>query len=79
MKMLYSISESGTGNAQEQINNLLKHIGEMQEQADKIVDENNSFRMHLIFAYPVAAAAVKMMVDMTVGMVVMFQLLGSIQ
>lgn len=78
MKMLYSISEAGVGSAQEQITNLLKNISEIQEQADKIQDENAAFKMRLIFSYPVAAAAVKMLIDMTVGMVAMFQLFGAI-
>lgn len=78
MKMLYSISESGVGNAQEQINNLLKHIGEMQDAADKVLDENTNFKMKLIFNYPTGVAAAKMLIDMTVGMVLMFQLFGAI-
>lgn len=78
MKMLYSISESGTGNAAIQIHNLLKHVNEMQEQADKIFNETAEFKMKLIFGYPVCGAAVKMLIDMTVGMFVMFQLFGSI-
>lgn len=78
MKMLYSISEAGVGSAQEQITNLLKNISEMQEQADKVQDENASFKMKLIFNYPAAAAATKMMIDMIIGMVVMFQLFQTI-
>ena len=78
MKMLYSISESGVGNAGEQIHNLQKHMNEMQEMADRVMDENTSFRMQMLFNYPIGMAAVKMLVDMTVGMVVMFQIFGGI-
>ncbi len=78
MKMLYSISESGTGNAKVQINNLLGHMGKMQEQADGLIAEHALFKMRMIFSYPVFAAAVKMMVDMTIGMFVMFQIMGSV-
>ncbi len=78
MKMLYAISESGVGNAEEQLHNLQKHIYEMQEKADRITDEQKSFRMQLIFNYPAGMAAAKMLVDMTVGMVVMFQIFRGI-
>ena len=78
MKMLYSISESGVGNAQEQIANLLKHISEMQEAADKVIDKNTNFKMRMVFDYPVGAAAVKMLIDMNIGMLVIFQLFGAI-
>ena len=78
MKMLYSISESGVGNAQEQIANLLKHISEMQEAADKVIDKNTNFKMRMVFNYPVGAAAVKMLIDMNIGMLVIFQLFGAI-
>ena len=78
MKMLYAISESGAGNAEEQLHNLQKHIYEMQEKADRITDEQKNFRMQLIFNYPAGMAAAKMLVDMTVGMVVMFQIFRGI-
>lgn len=78
MKMLYSISESGVGDAKVQIHNLLGQMNKMQEQADSLTAENALFKMHMIFSYPVFAAAVKMLVDMTIGMFVMFQIMGSV-
>ena len=41
-------------------------------------DEQKNFRMQLIFNYPAGMAAAKMLVDMTVGMVVMFQIFRGI-
>lgn len=78
MKMLHSISESGIGDAQTQITNLLEQINKMQDQADKLVNENTAFKMRMIFCYPVGAAAIKMLVDMTIGMFVLFQIMGNI-
>lgn len=78
MKMLHAISESGTGDAKVQINNLLEHINRMQNQADNLVNENISFKMRMIFSYPVFAAAIKMLIDLTVGMFVLFQLMGNV-
>lgn len=78
MKMLHSISESGVGDAKVQINNLLGHIQSMQNQADCLINENISFKMRMIFSYPVFAAAVKMLIDLTVGMFILFQIMGSV-
>jgi hypothetical protein len=79
MKMLHSISESGTGNAKEQINNLIKRVNEMQNMADSQRDKQLAFQMRLLFSYPVLGATVKLLVDLTVGMLFMFQLLGNMR
>lgn len=78
MKMLHAISESGTGNAQLQINNLLQRVQEMQNIAEDIRSQNDAFQMKLLFSYPVLAVTVKLLVDMTVGMIYIFQLLGHV-
>lgn len=77
MKMLHAISESGTGNAKVQINNLLHRVNEMQNMADQIQGERTAFQMKMIFSYPILGATVKLLVDLTFGMIFMFQLLGS--
>lgn len=77
MKMLHAISESGTGNAKIQINNLVQRVNEMQRMADEIRNESISFRMKLFFGYPVIGATVKLLVDLTVGMMFMFKMLGG--
>lgn len=78
MKMLHAISESGTGNAKIQINNLIQRVHEMQDMADQIRDKHLAFKMRMISSYPVFGATVKLLVDMTVGMIYMFQMLGTI-
>lgn len=78
MKMLHAISESGTGNAGVQINNLIQRVHEMQDMADNIRNKNIAFKMKMIFSYPVLAATVKLMVDLSIGMLVMFQQFSGI-
>lgn len=78
MKMLHAVSENGTGNVSVQMNHLLERVHQMQNQADDIRNEATAFRMKLIFAYPVIAATAKLLLDMTIGMFVMFQLLVGI-
>ena len=75
MKMLHAISEAGTGDAQLQIHNLLQRIHEMQNKADEIRNENAVFQMKIMFSYPIFGATVKLLVDLTAGMVFMIQIL----
>lgn len=77
MRMLHSISEAGTGDSGVQMNNLLKRVNEMQEQADAVRDENTAFRAKLIFSYPVLGATVKLLIDLTLGMFFMMGMIGS--
>lgn len=78
MKMLHAFSESGTGDVKVQMNHLLERVGQMQDMADGIRNDNIAFRMKLIFSYPVIAATVKLLLDLSVGMIFMMQMLGSI-
>ncbi len=78
MKMLHAISEAGTGDARIQMHELMKRVSEMQNMADEIKNRNISFRMKMIFSYPVIAATVKLLIDLTVGMFYMFRMLGSL-
>jgi hypothetical protein len=78
MKMLHAISESGTGDAKEQLNNLVARVNEMQDLADELRNRELAFQMKLFFSYPVLGATVKLLVDLTVGILVMFQMLGGL-
>lgn len=78
MKMLHAFSENGTGNVSVQMNHLLERVVQMEDRADQIRNDSTAFRMKMIFSYPVIAATVKLLLDLTVGMVVMMQVLGSI-
>lgn len=77
MKMLHSISEAGTGDADVQISNMLHRVNEMQVMADEKRDAGIAFRMKTIFSYPVLAATVKLLIDLTLGMVYMMSMLGN--
>ena len=77
MKMLHAVSESGTGDAKIQIHNLLQRVNEMRTQADEIRDKNAAFQVKMIFMYPVLGAMVKLLIDLSVGMVYMMQMLGN--
>ncbi|MBQ8278246.1 MAG: hypothetical protein IJZ23_00215 [Roseburia sp.] len=78
MKMLHAISESGTGDVTVQINNLIQRVHEMQNTAEDIRSRNDAFQMKLLFSYPVLGATVKLLIDLTIGMMYIFQLLGNI-
>lgn len=78
MKMLHAFSETGTGNISVQMNHFIERVSQMQDRADEIRNGSIAFRMKLIFSYPVVAATVKLLADLTIGMVVMMQILGSI-
>ena len=77
MKMLYSISESGTGNADTQIENLMKHIHQFQKIEADLRNENIAFNMKMIFFVPVASTSIKLLVDMAVGTLLIFQLFSQ--
>ena len=77
MKMLHAFSENGTGNLREQMNRLLERVERMQEAADVIRNDRIAFQMKMIFSYPVLSAIGKLLIDLTVGMAVMLQVLGS--
>lgn len=77
MKMFHAISEAGSGNAKEQMKELLKRVGEMQGMADELRNKSIAFQMKLIFSYPVVAATVKLLCDFSVGMLYMFRMLGN--
>ncbi len=77
MKMMHAISETGSGDVRIQMAHFIQRVNEMQNIADQIRNESIALRMKMIFAYPVIAATAKLLVDLTVGMVVMLRLLGS--
>lgn len=77
MKMLHAVAEMGTGDAVTQINHLILHVNEMQNRAEEIRNGKIAFGQKMIFSYPVIAATVKLLIDLTIGMIMMFQMLGS--
>lgn len=77
MKMLHAISESGTGNAKVQIHNLVQRVQEMQNISDEIRNSSIAFKAKLLFSYPVMAATIKLLIDLSFGMLVMLEMLGN--
>jgi len=78
MKMLYSIAESGTGNVNQQIQELLMQMNEMEAKAEEIENEHIKFKMEKIFFYPIAAVCLKMSFDMSFGMILMISSFQSV-
>lgn len=78
MKMLHAISESGTGDAEVQINNLLMRVQEMRNQAEEMRDKNTAFKVKMLFSYPVIGGGVKLFADLVVGMAYIFEMLGNV-
>ena len=77
MKMLHSIAEAGTGDANLQITNMLQRVQEMQQLSDQRQDESSRFKMQMVFLYPVFGATIKLMIDLTLGSVYMMSMLGN--
>lgn len=78
MKMLHAISESGTGDAKVQINNLLARVQEMRNQAEEIQNKNAAYKVKLLFSYPVIGGTIKLFADLVVGMAYIFEMLGNV-
>lgn len=79
MQMLYALSATGNGDGQAQIKSLVESIYKMREDAQHLYGERTTMRAGVNFFYPMAAACVKMTVDMTFGMVTMIAMLGSLR
>ena len=77
MKMLYSMSNDGTGNMQVQISNLVAHVNKLREKELELKNEKIVFQERMMVMYPVAATTVKLLVDMASGTVLLFQLFGT--
>lgn len=77
MKMLHARSEAGIGDATVQIRNLIQQVNELQDYADDIRSKEIVFQTKMIFSYPVVAATLKLLIDMSFGMILMFSMLGS--
>lgn len=78
MKVLHAISESGTGSASVQIANLIQRVNEMQDIADEIRNGTIAYKAKVIFSYPLIGCTVKLLTDLSVGMLSMFHMLGNL-
>ena len=77
MKMLFSMSNDGTGNMQVQISNLVAHVNKLREKELELKNEKIVFQARIMVMYPVAATTVKLLIDMASGTVLLFQLFGT--
>ena len=77
MKMLYTISEAGTGDAKVKIHNLLGRVQEMRNRAAERKNEQASFKVRMLYSYPVFGASVKLLGDLLVGMMFLFEMLSE--
>ena len=70
MKMLYAISESGSGDAQAQIRILVQRNSKMMDKSEKLSNEKNLAGINGIFYLPQVTVSVQTMVNMVVFMLV---------
>ena len=77
MKMLYAISESGTGDARVQIQNLLERVQEMRNRTAERRNKSTAFKVKMLYSYPVFGASVKLLGDLIVGMMFLFEMLSE--
>lgn len=70
MKMLYAISESGSGDAQSQIQILVQRNSKMLDKSEKISNERSLAGINSIFYLPQVTVSFQAMINMAVFMVV---------
>lgn len=70
MKMLYAISESGSGDAQSQIQILLQRNSKMMDKSEKLTNEKSLAGINGIFYLPQVTVSFQTMVNMVVFMLV---------
>ncbi len=70
MKMLYAISESGSGDAQSQIQILVQRNSKMLDKSEKLSNEKSLAGINSIFYLPQITVSFQTMVNMVVFMVV---------
>ena len=73
MKMLYAISESGSGDAQSQIQILVQRNSKMLDKAEKLSNERSLAGINSIFYLPQVTVSFQTMANMVVFMVVFLQ------
>ena len=76
MKMLYAISESGTGDAQSQITVLVQRNSKLMDKAEKLLNEKSLTGINGIFYLPQVTVSLQTIVNMVVFMLVF---LGQMQ
>lgn len=70
MKMLYAISESGSGDSQEQIQVMVRRNEKLLDQSEKILNERKMAGINAVGYFPQITISFQMMVNMVVFLMV---------
>lgn len=76
MKMLYAISEAGTGDSQEQIQIMIRRNEKLLDQSEKILNERKLAGINSVGYLPQITISFQMMVNMVVFMMVFLTKMG---
>ena len=66
MKVLYSLSSNGNGSSQDEIGELLRQNRLMQDNSDKLQNDNRLAGFGILFLMPQISGGIKLMIDMMV-------------
>lgn len=66
IKVLYSLSSNGNGSSQDEIEELLRQNRLMQDNADKLRNDNRLAGFGILFLMPQISGGIKLMIDMMV-------------
>lgn len=78
MKLLYSIRSGTGGNADEQIINVIEKNNDMTLRSEKIKNDNNVAGMMGYLFFPVIPSGIKMMADLLLVMLTLYDTLGNV-
>ena len=78
MRMLYAMDETGTGNAEIQMNALIKRNNILLDKAERIQNEDRLAGTGMLVYLPMVTGTVKMMVDMILLIIVLTVKTGNL-
>ncbi|MCQ2492431.1 MAG: hypothetical protein MJ087_05270 [Lachnospiraceae bacterium] len=78
MKMIYAYTNSGTKDAQFQLNAIMQRNMVLSDKAERMENEDELAAYQFLFYAPMFLGTAKIMMDMSVLFVVMFQLWGNL-
>lgn len=78
MKMLYAYTNSGTKDAQVQLNAIMQRNMVLSDKAERMENDDELAAYQFLFYMPMFLGTAKIMMDMSVLFVVMFQLWGNL-
>ena len=69
MRMLYALSNSGYGNEEKQLAQIMRRNQELLDKTERNANEDSLAGLYALFLAPALSGAGKMMVDMTMFLV----------